>query len=348
MTDAASAPRRRIMVTGCAGFIGFHLARRLLHDGWAVVGADNLNPYYDVGLKEARLARLTPLPGFTFHRIDLADRAAVDKMEEAEGWKAEPIVHLAAQVGVRYSRRDPESYLRSNIIGFFNVLELAKRCGCPHFIYASSSSVYGGNRKLPFSVHDNVDHPLSFYAATKKADELMAHVYSSMFGLPTTGLRFFTVYGPWGRPDMAMYQFTRAVVQGETLRVNNFGDMLRDFTYIDDIIEGIVRLVDRAPEPNPTWDAEHPDPGTSWAPYRVYNIGNHQPVPLMEFIRVIEASVGRKAQVEFGPMEPGEMQKTYAEVDDLRAAVGFSPETTIYEGVPRFVEWFKEYHHITS
>jgi UDP-glucuronate 4-epimerase len=338
---------QRILVTGGAGFIGFHLCRRLLESGWRVVSLDNLNDYYEVSLKEARLKILSDLPGFSFHRIDLADRAAMEAMFQREGLgNGDPIVNLAAQTGVRYARENPDSYVRSNLVGFHNLMELAARARCPHFIYASSSSVYGGNTRLPFAESDNVDHPISLYAATKKSNELMAHVYTYTFGLPTTGLRFFTVYGPWGRPDMALFIFARAIMEGKPVPLFNYGDMKRDFTYIDDIVNPLMKLIDHPPAPDPDWSGNAPRPGRSWLPYRIYNIGNHRPVELREFIHVLEEALGKKAILDLQPMQMGDVPATFADIDDLAADVGFQPVTTIYEGIPRFVEWFRDYYDL--
>ncbi len=337
-------PRVRIIVTGAAGFIGFHLAKRLLERGDTVIGVDNVNDYYDVKLKEDRLAQLTPHPAFTFHRIDLADTAAIaDLFANAA---AEAVVNLAAQPGVRYSLKNPHAYVSSNLAGFTNILEGCRHHAVKHLVFASSSSVYGANTTMPYSVHHNVDHPISLYAATKKANELMAHTYSHLFGVPVTGLRFFTVYGPWGRPDMALFLFTRAIVEGRPIDVFNHGKMRRDFTYIDDIVEGVIRVMDRPAAPNDAWSSDQPDPGTSRAPYRIYNIGNHQPVELRRFIEVIESVVGRKATLNLLPMQPGDVPATYADIDDLTRDVGFAPSTPIEDGVARFYEWYRSYYKI--
>ncbi len=337
----------RILVTGCAGFIGFHLSRRLLNEGYRVVGLDNINDYYDVQLKHDRLAILEEKPGFAFHKLDLADRSGLDRLFKQEELGAEDrIVHLAAQAGVQYSRKNPDSYIQSNLVGFFNLLECSRQARITHLLYASSSSVYGGNTKLPFSVHDNVDHPISLYAATKKSNELLAHVYSYTYNLPTTGLRFFTVYGPWGRPDMALFIFTKAILTGKPLPVYNHGDMYRDFTYIDDIVDGVYRLIDHDPTADPGWNSDEPDPATSFVPYRVYNIGNHESVNLMDFIRIIEECLGRKALIDFQPMQQGDVKATFADIDDLRAAVGFQPTTLIKEGILKFIEWYKQYYNV--
>ena len=333
-----------ILVTGAAGFIGFHVVRRLIAAGHRVVGVDNLTPYYDVSLKEARLAELSELNGFSFVRLDLADRAATAELFAQHRFPC--IIHLAAQAGVRHSLVDPHAYVDANLQGFANVLEGCRHHGCRHLIYASSSSVYGANSKLPFSVRQNVDHPLSLYAASKKANELMAHSYSHLFSLPTTGLRFFTVYGPWGRPDMAMWLFARAIVDGTPLKLFNHGRMQRDFTYVDDVVESITRLVDHAPSGNPDWSGEAPDPGSSRAPWRVYNIGNNNPVDVPKVVALIEKELGRQAKIEMLPMQPGDVPATYADIDDLMRDIGFRPDTTIEEGVHRFIAWFRDYHSL--
>jgi UDP-glucuronate 4-epimerase len=329
-----------VLLTGAAGFIGYHLGERLLREGCRVVGVDSLNDYYDPRLKRARLDRLLGRPGFAFERIDLADRAAVPALFAAT--RPTAVVHLAAQAGVRYSLQNPAAYVDANLVGFLNVLEGCRQRGVRHLVYASTSSVYGANTKMPFSVHDNVDHPLSLYAATKKANELMAHTYSHLHGLPVTGLRFFTVYGPWGRPDMAMFIFTKAILEGRPIPVFNHGRMRRDFTYVDDIVEGVRRVVDRPAAPDPAWSGDRPDPGTGKAPYRLYNIGNHQPVELMHVIATLERALGTKAMKEMLPMQPGDVPATCADVDDLARDVGFAPSTPIEEGIPRFVRWYKE------
>jgi UDP-glucuronate 4-epimerase len=336
----------KVLVTGAAGFIGSHLTRRLLERGDEVVGLDNLNPYYSVALKEARLARLVGRPGFRFERMDVADRAAMPELFARE--KFQRVVHLAAQAGVRYSLENPHAYIDANLVGFMNVLEGCRHHAVEHLVYASSSSVYGANTKLPFSVHDPVDHPISMYAASKKANELMAHTYSHLFRLPTTGLRFFTVYGPWGRPDMALFLFTRAILEGRPIDLFNGGDMRRDFTYVDDIVEGVVRVLDRVAAPNATWDPAAPDTGTSNAPYRVYNIGNNSPVHLTRMVAAIESKLGRKARINPMPMQPGDVPATYADIDDLERDVGFRPATTIEDGVGRFVDWYLEYHGVSA
>jgi len=334
----------RILVTGAAGFIGYHTARMLLDRGDQVVGFDNLNPYYDVSLKEARLAQLTPRNGFQFMKADLADRDAVEALFTEH--RPQRVVHLAAQAGVRYSLTNPDDYVQSNLVGFLNILEGCRHSDVDHLVYASSSSVYGANTNMPFSVHDNVDHPLSLYAATKKANELMAHTYAHLYRLPVTGLRFFTVYGPWGRPDMALFKFVERILADEPIDVFNEGRHARDFTYIDDIVEGVVRVADRIPEPNSAWSSAVPDPGTSSAPYRLYNIGNHSPVQLMDFIAYIERALGREAKKNFLPLQPGDVPATYADVADLQADVGFSPSIPVEEGIRRFVTWYQDYYKV--
>jgi len=336
------APVSPVLVTGAAGFIGFHVAKRLLESGRTIVGLDNLNAYYDPKLKEARLAVLAKYPGFRFVKLDLADRAGMAALFAEHRFPY--VVHLAAQAGVRYSLIDPHAYIDSNIVGFTNILEGCRHNGCKHLLYASSSSVYGANTKMPFSIHDNVDHPLSLYGASKKANELMAHSYSHLFRLPTTGLRFFTVYGPWGRPDMAMWIFAKAILAGEPIKLFNHGNMRRDFTFVDDVVESIERLVERAPEPNPNWSGDAPDPGSSTAPWRVYNIGNNSPVELLEVVGLLEEAIGKKAVRELLPMQPGDVPATYADVDDLMRDVDFRPATPIGEGIRRFVAWYREYH----
>jgi len=333
-----------VLVTGAAGFIGFHLCRRLLEEGRPVAGLDNLNPYYSVRLKEDRLAILAGYPRFSFHRLDLADRDGMGRLF-AEG-RFGVVVHLAAQAGVRYSLENPHAYVESNLAGFVNVLEGCRRGGVRHLVFASSSSVYGANTLMPFSVHHNVDHPVSLYAASKKANELMAHAYSHLFGLPCTGLRFFTVYGPWGRPDMALFLFTQAILEGRPIRVFNYGRMQRDFTYIDDIIEGVVRVMARPPAPDPAWRGDRPDPGSSYAPYRIYNIGNNRPVELDRFIAVIEEALGKKALREYLPLQAGDVPATYADVEDLAADVGFRPATPLETGIARFVSWYRSYYGV--
>jgi UDP-glucuronate 4-epimerase len=331
-----------ILVTGAAGFIGFHVAMRLLENGRKVVGLDNLNAYYDPKLKEARLAELAKFDGFRFVKLDLADRGGMAALF-AE-YRFPFVVHLAAQAGVRYSLVDPHAYVDSNLSGFTNILEGCRHNGCRHLLFASSSSVYGSNTRMPFSVHDNVDHPLSLYGASKKANELMAHAYAHLFRLPTTGLRFFTVYGPWGRPDMAMWLFASAIIAGQPIKLFNHGNMRRDFTYVDDVVESVVRLVDRAPSGDPSWSGETPDPGSSSAPWRVYNIGNNNPVELLEVVRLLEEKIGMKAKRELLPMQPGDVPATYADVDDLMRDVDFKPATPIAEGIGRFIDWYQSYH----
>jgi len=333
-----------ILVTGAAGFIGFHLSLRLLQAGKHVVGLDNLNDYYDVNLKRDRLKQLQPFPGFEFHRIDLQDRRGMEDLFQK--YDFEVVVHLAAQAGVRYSLTNPFAYVETNLTGFAHILEGCRHRQVKHLVFASSSSVYGANTAMPFSVHQNVDHPVSLYAATKKANELMAHSYAHLYGLPCTGLRFFTVYGPWGRPDMALFLFTRAILSGKPIQVFNQGKMQRDFTYIDDIIEGVVRIMPGPPVPNPAWDKDTPDPGTSYAPYRIYNIGNNQPVELLAFIEALEECLGIKAEKELLPMQPGDVPATYADIDDLTRDFGFRPHTPIREGIARFVEWYRQYYRV--
>jgi UDP-glucuronate 4-epimerase len=332
---------RKILVTGAAGFIGSFLSRKLLSQGWEVVGIDNLNAYYDPDLKRARLQWLA-IPGFTFLELDLADRPGMEQLFAAHRFDA--VVNLAAQAGVRYSLTNPHAYADSNLLGFVNILEGCRHSGVGHLVFASSSSVYGGNTSMPFSVHDNVDHPVSLYAATKKANEMMAHAYSHLYGMRTTGLRFFTVYGPWGRPDMAYFLFTKAILAGKPINIFNNGDMARDFTYIDDIVEGVTRVIEQPPVPNPGWDKSRPDTATSWAPYRIYNIGNNHQEKLMYFIEVLEDCLGRKAVKNFLPMQDGDVQQTYANIDDLVADVGFRPSTPIEVGLQRFVAWYRSYY----
>jgi UDP-glucuronate 4-epimerase len=334
----------KILVTGAAGFIGSHTTYRLLERGDTIVGLDNLNDYYDVSLKDARLARLTDKPGFSFARLDLADRAGVAALFEREQF--DRVIHLAAQAGVRYSLKNPYAYVDSNLVGFTTILEGCRHSGVKHLTYASSSSVYGANTTYPFSVHDNVDHPLSLYAATKKANELMAHTYSNLYGLPTTGLRFFTVYGPWGRPDMALFLFTRAILAGEAIDVFNHGDMERDFTYVDDIVEGVIRVSDRVAAADPAWSGKTPDPASSSHPYKIYNIGNNHPERLTRLIDVLEECLGRTAKRNLLPMQPGDVPATAADIADLARDVDFRPSTPIEVGVRRFVEWYRGYYQV--
>jgi UDP-glucuronate 4-epimerase len=334
----------RTLVTGAAGFIGFHLAHRLLERGDEVIGLDNLNDYYDVRLKEARLARLTEQPGFCFVNADLADQRAVANLFDRESPRC--VVNLAAQAGVRYSLSNPHAYTNSNVVGFLNVLEGCRHGAVEHLVFASSSSVYGANTRLPFSVEDNVDHPLSLYAASKKANELMAHSYAHLYDIPCTGLRFFNVYGPWGRPDAALSRFTTAMLEDRPIDVYNFGHHRRDFTYIDDIVEGITRVLDHPAQQNPAWGGDAPDPASSAAPYRLYNIGNHQPVELLYLIELLENALGREARKNFLPMQPGDVADTVADVSALERDMGFAPATPIEEGVTRFVAWYREYHGV--
>jgi UDP-glucuronate 4-epimerase len=332
----------KILVTGTAGFIGNELAIRLLERGDEVIGIDNVNDYYDVRLKEARLARIKQHPGFTEIRAGIHDRAVMEDVFAQ--YKPQRVVNLAAQAGVRYSLKNPYAYVDSNLYGFINILEGCRHHGVEHLVYASSSSVYGANTKMPFSVHDNVDHPVSLYAASKKANELMAHSYSHLYGLPTTGLRFFTVYGPWGRPDMAYFSFTKAILEGRAIDVFNHGDMKRDFTYIDDIVEGVMRTLDCVPAGNAEWNSADPDPGSSRAPYRIYNIGNNNPVDLMHLIGQLEQNLGKTAEKNFLPMQAGDVLATYADVDDLMRDVGFKPATSIEDGIEKFVHWYKDFY----
>lgn len=331
-----------IIVTGAAGFIGYHVSRRLLERGDDVVGIDNLNDYYDPGLKQARLTLLEGFPRFHLHRLDVADAGAVAGVFSDE--KPRRVIHLAAQAGVRYSLTNPHAYVRSNLDGFLNILEGCRNNAVEHLVYGSSSSVYGANVKQPFSEHDPVDHPVSLYAATKKSNELMAHAYSHLFDMPTTGLRFFTVYGPWGRPDMALFKFTRGILAGEPIPVFNNGQMIRDFTYIDDIVEGVVRVLDHVPRADPAWRRDDPDPATSDAPYRIFNIGNNRPVPLLDCIAALERALGRTAVIEMLPMQPGDVPSTMADVSDLEGAVGFRPDTPLESGIARFVAWYRDYY----
>lgn len=335
-----------ILVTGAAGFIGYHVCQFLLDRGETVIGLDNLNAYYDVKLKVSRLVTLQRHPQFTFHRIDLADRSAMENLFQSQSF--DRVIHLAAQAGVRYSLQNPHSYIDSNIVGFLNILEGCRYRGIQHLVFASSSSVYGMNRNVPFSVADQVDHPVSLYAATKKSNELMAHTYSHLYGIPTTGLRFFTVYGAWGRPDMAMFRFTQAILSGQPIEIYNHGQMKRDFTYIDDIVDGVIRVLDRPPLPHSQPHSQFVDSSVSTTPYRIYNIGNHQPVHLLHFIEVLEATLGIKAQKRFLPMQPGDVLETYADIESLRQDTGFEPTTPIEVGIPRFVDWYRRYYGIPS
>jgi UDP-glucuronate 4-epimerase len=334
---------RHVLVTGAAGFIGFHASRALVAEGIQVTGIDSLNDYYDPALKEARLRELSTSPGFRFVRADLADASWMGEVASAP---PDAVLHLAAQAGVRYSLTNPGAYVQSNLVAFGNVLELCRRSEIGHLVFASSSSVYGANRSLPYSVHDNVDHPVSLYAATKKANELMAHTYAHLYGLPATGLRFFTVYGPWGRPDMAYYSFTKAILEGRPISIYNHGRMKRDFTYITDVVSALVRVLATPARPNTEWDAGSPDPATSTAPYRLYNIGNHQPVALLDFVAAIEQATGRKAELRLEPMQPGDVLETFADVEDLRRDFGFAPATPLAEGIARFVEWYRDYYRL--
>jgi UDP-glucuronate 4-epimerase len=334
----------KVLITGTAGFIGHALALRLLARGDEVIGIDNLNDYYDVNLKQARLEQLTPHKNFTDVRASLEDREAID--EAFLRHRPSRVVNLAAQAGVRYSLTNPYAYVDSNLVGFINILENCRHLEVEHLVYASSSSVYGANTRMPFSTHDNVDHPVSLYAATKKANELMAHTYSHLYRTPTTGLRFFTVYGPWGRPDMALFIFTRNILAGKPIEVFNYGECRRDFTYIDDIVEGVVRVIDNVPQPNPSWDGAQPDPSSSLAPYRLYNIGNNQPVQLMKFIELLEHELGKKAEKTLLPLQPGDVPATYADIDDLATDLGFSPATPVEQGIHRFVAWYREFYGI--
>jgi UDP-glucuronate 4-epimerase len=334
----------RILITGTAGFIGFHLSSRLLNEGHSVAGMDNLNSYYNVKLKKDRLALLNPHPNFGFHLLDLTDKPGMEHLFSVE--KPEIIVHLAAQAGVRFSLQNPAAYVDSNLVGFLNILEGCRHNNVKHLVFASSSSVYGANTLMPFSVHQNVDHPISLYAATKKANELMAHTYAALYGLPCTGLRFFTVYGPWGRPDMALFLFTKAILEGRSIDVFNEGLMKRDFTYIDDIVEGVARIMRKIPVADRDWNGDHPDPSKSFAPYRIYNIGNNQPVELLDFIKILEKQIGQKAKMNMLPMQLGDVPATYADIDDLANEIGFKPRTPIEDGIRRFFRWYKEYYNI--
>jgi UDP-glucuronate 4-epimerase len=334
----------KVLITGCAGFIGMHVAQKLLARGDSVLGIDNLNDYYDPQLKRARLAQLTPFKGFRFERMDVVDRPDMARLFENE--KIDRVVHLAAQAGVRYSLQNPNAYVESNLVGFVNVLEGCRHQAVQHLVYASSSSVYGGNTKIPFSESDSVDHPVSLYAATKKANELMAHTYSHLFGLPTTGLRFFTVYGPWGRPDMALFLFTKAILAGQPINIFNHGNMVRDFTFVDDIVEGVIRVADKPAVPNPAFDPANPDPATSNAPYRVFNIGNNQPTQLMDYIQALESALGVTAKKNYLPMQPGDVPATAANTDELDSWIGFKPNTAVRHGVVRFVDWYRSYYKV--
>lgn len=333
-----------ILVTGAAGFIGFHTSKKLLEEGAEIVGLDNLNDYYDVNLKNARLKQLEGYSNFTFIKASLEDKAAIDSVFKKYNFKT--VINLAAQAGVRYSLKNPYAYVDSNITGFLNILEACRHNKVEHLVYASSSSVYGANTAMPFSVHQNVDHPLSLYAASKKSNELMAHTYSHLYNIPTTGLRFFTVYGPWGRPDMALFIFTKAILEGKSIDVFNHGNMRRDFTYIDDIVEGVVRVSKRIPKANSNWDSNNPDPAFSKAPYNLYNIGNNNPVQLLEMIETLEKAIGKKAQKNMMPIQPGDVPETYANVDDLERDVGFKPKTPIHDGIHNFVKWYKTFYNI--
>ena len=336
--------REKVLITGAAGFIGFHLAQKLDALGYTVVGLDNLNDYYDVSLKEARLAKLEPLDNFSFHKIDLEEKDRIDALFAAE--KFDYVVNLAAQAGVRYSLENPYAYINANVTGFLNILEACRHHPVKHLIYASSSSVYGANTRMPFSTHHTVDHPVSLYAATKKSNELMAHTYSHLYGIATTGLRFFTVYGPYGRPDMALFLFTKAILDGQPIKVFNNGEMRRDFTYVDDIVEGVARLLPHVAQPDPQWSGEAPDPASSYAPYRVYNIGNNSPVKLLDFVEAIEESLGKKAEKHFMPLQDGDVVATYADVQDLMKAVDFKPSKDLRVGVQHFVDWYREYYRV--
>jgi len=336
--------RVKILITGAAGFIGFHLSNLLLDKNYQVVGIDNLNDYYDPKLKEDRLAILGQKNNFIFHKVDLKDKKEVDKIFET--YKPDYVINLAAQAGVRYSLKNPYAYVDSNLIGFMNILEACRNYPVKHLLYASSSSVYGGNKVVPFSTNHNVDHPVSLYAATKKSNELMAHTYSYLYGIPTTGLRFFTVYGPWGRPDMAYFSFTKDIIERNPIKVFNHGNMERDFTYIDDIVEAIYKLLDIIPKPNPGWDETKDDISSSFAPYKIYNIGNNQPVKLERFISILEEKIGKKANKIYMDMQPGDVLRTYADVSDLERDIGFKPCTSIEEGLGRFVDWYKEYYNV--
>ncbi len=333
----------KVLVTGAAGFIGSQLSKRLLERGNEIVGLDNLNEYYDINLKKARLTQLEELPNFRFIKLELADRSSIAELFARE--KFNRVVNLAAQAGVRYSIENPHAYVDSNVVGFVNLLEGCRHNNVEHLVFASSSSVYGLNTLMPFSVHQNVDHPISLYAATKKANELMAHTYAHLYNLPTTGLRFFTVYGPWGRPDMALFKFTKAILEDKPIDVYNYGKMRRDFTYIDDIVEGVIRVLEHIPSSNPDWSSDSPDPSTSPAPYKLYNIGNNQPVELMHYIETLEKALGKPAKKNMLPMQAGDVPMTYADVNDLEREVGFKPQTSIVEGIGHFVKWYKNYYN---
>lgn len=334
----------KILITGAAGFVGFHLSKAILEKGFEIVGIDNLNDYYEQDLKFSRLDILKKMDGFTFHKVDLKDKVDVDAIFEE--YKPEYVINLAAQAGVRYSIENPYAYVNSNLVGFMNILEACRYYPVKHLLYASSSSVYGGNKIVPFSTNHNVDHPVSLYAATKKSNELMAHTYSHLYGIPTTGLRFFTVYGPYGRPDMAYFSFTQNILAGKPIKVFNHGKMERDFTYVDDIVEGIEKLIPLVPQANPNWDESKDDLSTSFAPYKIYNIGNNSPVPLMRFINALEGALGKEAEKIYMDMQPGDVMRTYADVTDLERDINFKPNTSIEEGIQKFVDWYKEYYQI--
>jgi UDP-glucuronate 4-epimerase len=336
----------KILITGIAGFIGYHLGKKLLEENWQVVGIDNMNDYYDVHLKIDRLKQLEGRENFTFYQMDISDTPGVAKLFSQQGFDS--VMNLAAQAGVRYSLTNPYAYIKSNISGFINILEGCRHNQVKHLVFASSSSVYGANTSMPFSVHQNVDHPMSLYAATKKANELMAHTYASLYGLPVTGLRFFTVYGPWGRPDMALFLFTKAILAGEPINIFNHGRMRRDFTYIDDIVQGVAGVLGRIPDPDQTWSGDKPDPASSYAPYKIYNIGNNNPVELLYFINVIEDALGKKAKKNMMPMQPGDVPATYADIEDLVQLVGFKPRVPVEIGIKRFIEWYTDYYKINK
>lgn len=342
LIESFGGNRMKILITGAAGFIGFHLSKKLLDESYQIIGIDNLNDYYDTNLKQSRLEILSKYNNFNFHVVDLKDKAAVDGIFET--YQPTHVINLAAQAGVRYSIENPYAYVDSNLTGFMNVLEACRNYPVEHLLYASSSSVYGGNKVAPFSTNHNVDHPVSLYAATKKSNELMAHTYSHLYGIPTTGLRFFTVYGPFGRPDMAYFSFTKDILEGIPIKVFNHGKMERDFTYIDDIVEGIVKLIDKAPTANKEWDESKDDLSTSFAPYKIYNIGNNNPVPLMRFINALESALGSEAEKVYMDMQPGDVLRTYADVSDLERDINFKPSTSIEDGLQKFVDWYKEYY----